>query len=107
GVGAGDGRDAGAAQRAARPGPAAEGVRAGETVSLDAQPPVAGPQVGADEWVARRAQRREYLPSWLGTGQRQLERIGWWPRLAIAGLAGALLPLVGLGGFRATAGFKR
>ena len=45
-------------------------------MSLDSQPPVAGPQVGADEWVARQAQRREYLPSWLGTGQRQLERVG-------------------------------
>src|SRR5215471_16224540 len=69
-------------------------------MSLDSQPPVAGPQVGADEWVARQAQRREYLPSWLGTGQRQLERIGWWPKLAIVGLAGALFPLVGLGGFQ-------
>jgi len=34
-------------------------------VSLDSQPP-AGPQVGSDEWVARQAQRREHLPSWLG-----------------------------------------
>jgi len=73
-------------------------------MSLDSQPPVAGPPVGADEWVARHAQRREYLPSWLGAAQRQLERIGWWPRLAIAGLAGALLPLVGLGGFQLQVG---
>jgi len=69
-------------------------------VSIDSQPPAAGPQVGADEWVARQALRREYLPSWLGTAQRQLERVGWWPRLAIAGLAGAALPLLGLGGFQ-------
>jgi ABC-type branched-subunit amino acid transport system permease subunit len=75
-------------------------------MSLDSQPPVAGPQVGADEWVARQAQRREYLPSWLGTTQRQLERIGWWPKLAIAGLAGALLPLVGLGGFQLQVGIN-
>src|SRR5215472_10936442 len=75
-------------------------------MSLDSQPPVAGPQVGADEWVARQAQRREYLPSWLGAGQRQLERIGWWPRLAIAGLAGALVPLVGLGGFQLQVGIN-
>jgi branched-chain amino acid transport system permease protein len=87
-------------------------------VSLDAQPPApgpgpsaagagpeaAGPEVGADEWVARQAHRREYLPSWLGTAQRQLERTGWWPRLAIAGLAGAALPLVGLGGFQLQVG---
>jgi len=69
-------------------------------VSLDSQPPAAGPQVGADEWVARQAQRREYLPSWLGTGQRWLERVGWWPRLLVVGLAAAALPLLGLGGFQ-------
>jgi ABC-type branched-subunit amino acid transport system permease subunit len=73
-------------------------------MSLDSQPPAAGPQVGADEWVARQAHRREYLPSWLGTAQRQLERVGWWPRLAVAGLAGLLLPLVGLGGFQLQVG---
>src|ERR1700719_4286346 len=63
-----------------------------------------GPQVGADEWVARHARRREYLPSWLGRAQRETERIGWWPRLAVAGLAGALLPSVGLGGFQLQVG---
>src|ERR1700722_19992309 len=63
-----------------------------------------GPQVGADEWVARPARRREYLPSWLGRAQRETERIGWWPRLAVAGLAGALLPSVGLGGFQLQVG---
>jgi ABC-type branched-subunit amino acid transport system permease subunit len=73
-------------------------------MSLDSQPPAAGPQVGADEWVARQAHRREYLPSWMGTAERQLERVGWWPRLAIAGLAGLLLPLVGLGGFQLQVG---
>src|ERR1700719_797567 len=59
-----------------------------------------GPQVGADEWVARQARRREYLPSWLGRAQRESERIGWWPRLIVAGLAGVLLPSLGLGGFQ-------
>ena len=73
-------------------------------MSLDSQPPAAGPQVGADEWVARQAHRREYLPSWLGTAQRQIERTGWWPKLAIAGLAGAALPLIGLGGFQLQVG---
>src|ERR1700722_3102417 len=73
-------------------------------MSLGSQPPVTGPQVGADEWVARQAQRREYLPSWLGAGQRQLERVGWWPRLAIAGLAAVALPLLGLGGFQVQVG---
>lgn len=80
-------------------------------MSLDAQPPAAGPgsqpagpQVGADEWVARQEHRREYLPSWLGVAQRRLERAGWWPRLAVAGLAGAALPLIGLGGFQLQVG---
>jgi branched-chain amino acid transport system permease protein len=69
-------------------------------MSLDSQ----GPQVGADEWVARRARRREYLPSWLGEAQRAGERIGWWPRLGAAGLAALLLPLFGLGGFQLQVG---
>jgi len=73
-------------------------------VSVDPQPPAAGPQVGADEWVARQADRREYLPSWLGAGQRALERVGWWPRLAIVALAGAALPALGLGGFQVQVG---
>ncbi len=72
-------------------------------MSLDSPPP-AGPQVGADEWVARQAHRREYLPSWLGRAQRQAERVGWWPRLALAGLAAAALPLFGLGGFQLQVG---
>ena len=69
-------------------------------MSIDSQ----GPQVGADEWVARQARRREYLPSWLGRAQRAGERIGWWPRLAIAGLAGVVLPSLGLGGFQLQVG---
>jgi ABC-type branched-subunit amino acid transport system permease subunit len=73
-------------------GPQAGGLQAG------------GPQVGADEWVARQAQRREYLPSWLGQAQRALERVGWWPRLAIAAAAGLLLPVLGLGGFQLQVG---
>jgi ABC-type branched-subunit amino acid transport system permease subunit len=63
-----------------------------------------GPQVGADEWVARQAGRREYLPSWRGDAQRQFERIGFWPKLAVVGLAGAVLPAIGLGGFQLQVG---
>ena len=73
-------------------------------MSLDAQPPATGPQVGADEWVRRQADRREYLPSWQGAAQRAAERVGWWPKLAVAGLAGAVLPLLGLGGFQLQVG---
>jgi ABC-type branched-subunit amino acid transport system permease subunit len=73
-------------------------------MTLDPQPSATGPQVGADEWVSRHAQRREFLPSWLGKAQQGTERVGWWPRLAIAGLAGAALPLLGLGGFQLQVG---
>ena len=73
-------------------------------MSLDSHPPATGPQVGADEWVARQAHRREYLPSWVGSAQRQFERIGFWPKLAIVGLAGAALPAIGLGGFQLQVG---
>ena len=63
-----------------------------------------GPQVGADEWVARQTGRREYLPSWLGRAQKATEMVGWWPRLAVAGVAGLALPLLGLGGFQLQVG---
>jgi branched-chain amino acid transport system permease protein len=66
--------------------------------------PAAGPQVGVDEWVAREQGRREYLPSWLGSAQRASERVGWWPRLALAAAAGLLLPFLGLGGFQLQVG---
>jgi branched-chain amino acid transport system permease protein len=72
-------------------------------VNLEKQPS-SGPQVGVDEWVAREEGRRDYLPSWLGSAQRAGERIGWWPRLAIAAAAGLLLPLIGLGGFQLQVG---
>ena len=72
-------------------------------MNLEKQPS-SGPQVGVDEWVAREEGRREYLPSWLGSAQRARERIGWWPRLAIAAAAGLLLPLIGLGGFQLQVG---
>jgi branched-chain amino acid transport system permease protein len=74
-------------------------------VNLEKQP-ATGPQVGVDEWVAREEGRREYLPSWLGSAQRAGERIGWWPRLAIAAAAGLLLPLLGLGGFQLQVGIN-
>jgi branched-chain amino acid transport system permease protein len=73
-------------------------------VSLNPQSPAVGPKVGADEWVARQQHRREYLPSWLGSAQRAGERIGWWPRLAVAAVAGLALPVIGLGGFQLQVG---
>ncbi len=53
-----------------------------------------GPSVGRDEWVERSGARREYAAGWRGELQRRTERIGWWPRLALATLAGALVPLL-------------
>jgi len=77
-------------------------------VSLDSPPPTdpqaAGPQVGSDEWVARQAHRREYLPSWLGSVERASERVGWWPKLAAAAVVAAVLPLAGLGQFQLQVG---
>ena len=54
--------------------------------------------------MARQAQRREYLPSWLGAAQRAVERVGWWPRLGLAAVAGVLLPVLGLSGFQLQVG---
>jgi branched-chain amino acid transport system permease protein len=78
-------------------------------MSIDTPPPPAspqpaGPQVGADEWVARQQQRREYLPGGFGQIQRAIEGIGWWPKLAAAAVAGLVLPLIGLGGFQLQVG---
>jgi branched-chain amino acid transport system permease protein len=77
-------------------------------VSLDSPPPTVpppdGPQVGSDEWVARQAHRREYLPSWLGSLERASGRVGWWPKLAVAAVAAVLLPLLGLGEFQLQVG---
>src|ERR1700755_183939 len=69
-------------------------------MSIDPQ----GPEVGADEWVARQAHRREYLPSWLGRAQKATEMVGWWQRLAVSAVAGLVLPLLGLGGFQLQVG---
>lgn len=62
--------------------------------------------MGVDEWVARSGANREYLPGWLGQAQRHLERVGWWPRLAIAAVVGGLIPLVGLNDFQLQIGIN-
>jgi branched-chain amino acid transport system permease protein len=58
------------------------------------------PSIGVDEWVARQAERREYLPGWRGDVQRRLAGVGWWPRLGAAALVGALIPVLGLNPFQ-------
>jgi ABC-type branched-subunit amino acid transport system permease subunit len=64
------------------------------------------PAVGADEWVARSAGRREYPPGWRGDAMRRLERVGWWPRLAIATVIGIVLPQLGMNDFQLQVGIN-
>ena len=64
------------------------------------------PSIGVDEWVARSAQRAEYAPGWRGQAQRRWERIGWWPRLGIAALAGAAVPLLTVNDFQLQIGIN-
>jgi branched-chain amino acid transport system permease protein len=64
------------------------------------------PAVGVDEWVARSGGRREYPPGWRGDVMRAFERVGWWPRLAIAGVFGAALPLLGMNDFQLQVGIN-
>ncbi len=64
------------------------------------------PSIGVDEWVARTAQRREYAPGWRGDLQRRWERIGWWPRLGLAALGGAAVPLLTTNDFQLQVGIN-
>jgi ABC-type branched-subunit amino acid transport system permease subunit len=64
------------------------------------------PSIGVDEWVARSVIRREYLPGWRGQAQRVLERVGWWPRLTIVALAGAVVPLLTVNDFQLQVGIN-
>ncbi len=53
-----------------------------------------GGQIGVDQWVAQSGERQE-----AATGSRRLlalldERVGWWPRLALAALAGLAFGLL-------------
>ncbi len=65
-----------------------------------------GPDVGVDEWVARSGQRRQHAPGWRGEVQRRFEGVGWWPRLLIAAVIGALIPQIGLNGFQLQVGIN-
>jgi branched-chain amino acid transport system permease protein len=63
-------------------------------------------EVGVDEWVARSGHRREYAPGWRGQAQRVFERVGWWPRLGLAALVGALVPLLTVNDFQLQVGIN-
>ncbi len=60
--------------------------------------------VGVDEWVARSGERREAAKGWRGAVERAGARVGWWPRLAIVGVVGALIPLLSLNDFQLQVG---
>jgi branched-chain amino acid transport system permease protein len=62
--------------------------------------------VGADEWVARSSERREYLPGPLGNAQRAFGRVGWWPRLFAAAVFGAIVPLLTVNDFQLQVGIN-
>jgi ABC-type branched-subunit amino acid transport system permease subunit len=46
--------------------------------------------IGVDEWVAQHEERAEVRPGWRGTAARLGGRVGWWPRLALALVAGLI-----------------
>jgi branched-chain amino acid transport system permease protein len=65
-----------------------------------------GPGVGSDEWVARSEGRREYAPGLRGQFQRRLQRVGWWQRLAVCAVAGAIVPLLTVNDFQLQVGIN-
>jgi branched-chain amino acid transport system permease protein len=46
--------------------------------------------IGVDSWVAQSGDRRDQGTGWRRTLARAEARVGWWPRLALVGLAGLL-----------------
>ena len=80
-------------------------------MSTEQQPPAAStaqsdPSIGVDEWVARSGGRREYRPGRFGDAQRLFGRLGWWPRLALAAFAGAIVPLLTSNDFQVQVGIN-
>lgn len=63
-------------------------------------------EIGVDEWVARSAQRREYAPGLVGRAERLAAGVGWWPRLGLAALAGAAVPLLTTNNFQLQIGIN-
>jgi ABC-type branched-subunit amino acid transport system permease subunit len=67
---------------------------------------VQDPSIGADEWVARSGGRREYAPGRRGDVQRLLEGVGWWPKLGLVAVAGAIVPLLTVNDFQLQVGIN-
>jgi|1186.fasta_scaffold15975_2 branched-chain amino acid transport system permease protein len=62
--------------------------------------------IGVDEWVARQGERAEELPGWRGDAARFFARVGWWPKLAVIGLLGALFPVLSPNDFQLQVGIN-
>ncbi|HXD56500.1 MAG TPA: branched-chain amino acid ABC transporter permease [Thermoleophilaceae bacterium] len=62
--------------------------------------------IGVDEWVARSNERADQLPGWRGRLARDLNRVGWWPKLAVCGVLAALFPLLGPNDFQLQVGIN-
>jgi branched-chain amino acid transport system permease protein len=62
--------------------------------------------IGVDEWVARSGDKREHSRGVRGLAERAGERLGWWPRLALLGIAGLVYGLLGLNVNLQTVGFN-
>jgi ABC-type branched-subunit amino acid transport system permease subunit len=48
------------------------------------------PRIGIDEWVASSSERRDTGTGWRRVVSRLDDRVGWWPRLALALLVGLI-----------------
>ncbi len=55
--------------------------------------PTSPPRIGVDEWVERSEERTERLPGPVGAVARRLERVPWWPRLAVVAALAAAFPV--------------
>jgi branched-chain amino acid transport system permease protein len=51
-------------------------------------------EIGVDQWVAQHGERRDAATGWRRALAVVDERVGWWPRLAMAALAGLAFGLV-------------
>jgi len=54
--------------------------------------------IGVDEWVARSGDRRDQHSGLRGLLARANERVGWWPRLLLVGVAALLYGKLIVGG---------
>ncbi len=63
-------------------------------MTVESPEPAPSGQIGVDQWVAQSGERREAASGWRGVLAQFDQRVGWWPRLAIAALAGLAFGLL-------------